>query len=177
MQAPDWRACLTSLEDAERYDFLSGLSEAERAALKRHWPFWARSEQLAPPGDWRVWLICAGRGFGKTRAGAEWVCDIARHDASARVALVGSSLGEARAVMVEGESGILACSPPDRCPLFEPSLKRLTWPGGATAHLFSAAEPESLRGAQHSHGCRPIAEGILRQRGPCDPRLPAPRRD
>jgi len=159
MKAPDWRSYLTSLDNNERYDFLSGLTDAERAALKRHWPFWAREEQLAPSGDWRVWLICAGRGFGKTRAGAEWVCDIARHEPQARIALVGSSLGEARAVMVEGESGILACSPPDRRPLFEPSLKRLTWPNGASAHLFSAAEPESLRGAQHSHGwCDEIAK-------------------
>jgi len=159
MKPPDWRRFLTRLEDDDRHGFLSGLSDAERMVLRRHWPFWAREEQLPPPGDWRVWLICAGRGFGKTRAGAEWVCDIARRDGQARIALVGSSLGEARAVMVEGESGVLACSPPDRRPLFEPSLKRLTWPSGASAQLFSAAEPESLRGAQHSHSwCDEIAK-------------------
>ncbi len=88
------------------------LQPHERRALGSwHWECWARDEQLPPPGEWRVWLICAGRGFGKTRAGAEWVRDVARHDPAARIALVGASLSEVRSVMVEGESGILAASP------------------------------------------------------------------
>jgi phage terminase large subunit-like protein len=93
----------------------------------------------------------AGRGYGKTRAGAEWVRSIAENDPTARIALVGDSLGEARRVMVEGPSGLLAISRPKRRPAFEPSKRQLTWPNGATATLYSAGEPESLRGPQHSH--------------------------
>ncbi|WP_119081983.1 phage terminase large subunit family protein [Altererythrobacter sp. B11] len=129
------------------------------AAGNWHWELWGRPEQLPPPVDWRVWLICAGRGFGKTRAGAEWVRHIARTDGSARIALVGASLAEARAVMVEGESGLLAASPGACRPEFEPSLRRLQWDNGAQAFLYSAAEPESLRGPQHSHAwCDEIAK-------------------
>ena len=101
----------------------------------------------------------AGRGFGKTRAGAEWVRANAEADPAARIALVGASLPEARAVMVEGESGLLATAPTRRRPLFEPSLRRVTWPNGAQAHLFSAQEPETLRGPQHSHAwCDEVAK-------------------
>ena len=136
------------------------LKPHERAALATwHWEVWGRDEQLAPPGDWRVWLICAGRGFGKTRAGAEWVRDVARHDPEARVALVGASLPEVRSVMVEGESGILAAAPGALAPDYEPSLRRLVWPNGAQAFLYSAGEPESLRGPQHSHAwCDEVAK-------------------
>ncbi len=111
----------------------------------------AHPGQLPPPGDWRTWMIMAGRGFGKTRAGAEWVRSVAEADGEARIALVGATLGEARAVMVEGESGLLACCPPWRRPLFEPSLRRATFANGAQAFLYGANEPESLRGPQHSH--------------------------
>ncbi|ANY18794.1 Terminase-like family protein [Tsuneonella dongtanensis] len=124
-----------------------------------HWEIWGRDEQLAPEGDWGVWLICAGRGFGKTRAGAEWVRNVARNDPEARIALVAASLPEARAVMVEGESGVLAASPGALAPEFEPSLRRLVWPNGAQAYLYSAAEPDTLRGPQHSHAwCDEIAK-------------------
>lgn len=145
---PGW---LTTLKTARRAEFLTTLSRAECNALPWHWVQWARAEQLAPSGDWRVWLICAGRGFGKTRAGAEWVRQIARSDPAARIALVGASLTEVRAIMVEGESGLLACSAPANRPVYEPSLRRVTWANGAQAFLYSAAEPESLRGPQHSH--------------------------
>lgn len=127
------------------------LTPPECNAFAFHWELWAYPAQLPPPGDWRVWMVLAGRGFGKTRTGAEWVRALADSDPQARIALVSSSLADARAVMVEGESGILACSPPDCRPVFEPSLKRLRWPNGAQALLYSAAEAESLRGPQHSH--------------------------
>lgn len=142
---------LLGLDKCERALVLSHLSQEEQDELRWHWALWARPEQLAPPGDWRVWLVCAGRGFGKTRAGAEWVRIVARRHPEARIALLGASLAEVRAVMVEGESGLLACTPPHRLPLFEPSLRRISWPNGAQAFLYSAAEPESLRGPQHSH--------------------------
>ncbi len=150
---------LLRLTAAERLAELRKLSEAEQAELRFHWQLWARAEQLPPPGAWRLWLILAGRGFGKTRAGAEWVRRTAETTPEARIALVAASLGEARAVMVEGESGLLAVASPRKCPQFEPSLRRLTWPNGAQATLYSAGEPESLRGPQHSHAwCDEIAK-------------------
>ena len=143
---------------AERNQHLAKLTGTERAELRYHWELWAREEQLPPAGAWRTWLVMAGRGFGKTRLGAEWVRMVAT-DREARIALVGSSLAEARSVMVEGESGLLACCPPHRRPKFEPSLRRLTWQNGAQATLYSAAEPDSLRGPQHSHAwCDEIAK-------------------
>ncbi len=93
--------------------------------------------------------ILAGRGFGKTRAGAEYARGWAERDGSARIALVGATLGDARATMVEGESGLLAVAPPGRRPRYEPSRRRLLWPNGAQAFLYSAEEPDLLRGPQH----------------------------
>jgi len=148
-------------DDVDRlaYALPEMLDAEERAAVLSIWPLWARASQLPPPGDWRVWLIMAGRGFGKTRAGAEWVRMIAERDHSARIALVASSLHEARSVMVEGESGLMAVSPLHLRPRYEPSLRRIIWPGGAQALLYSAAEPETLRGPQHSHAwCDEIAK-------------------
>ena len=127
------------------------MSQNERNSFDYLWDYTARTNQLPPPGDWRIWMILAGRGFGKTRSGAEWVRMIADSDPAARIALVSSSLAEARAVMVEGESGLLAICRPDHRPKFEPSLNRLRFRNGAQAQLFSAAEPEGLRGPQHSH--------------------------
>lgn len=132
--------------------FLRALDAKMLDAAERSWTPWGRMTQQ-PPKDWgwRTWLILAGRGFGKTRAGAEWVRAIAENDGRARIALVGATMSEVRAVMVEGDSGLLAISPMDQRPLYEPSLGRLTWPSGAAAWLYSAAEPDGLRGPQHSH--------------------------
>ena len=129
----------------------NALDQKEKAEFQFHWQLLARREQCVPEGDWRIWMIMAGRGFGKTRAGAEWVRQIAEADPTARIALVAASLAEARAVMVEDVSGLLAVSPPDRRPRFEPSLHRVRFANGAQVQLFSAAETESLRGPQHSH--------------------------
>ena len=109
----------------------------------------ARASQKPPPGDWRVWLLLAGRGFGKTRTGAEFVrawveAGLARH-----VALVGPTALDARSVMVEGESGLLSIGPAGERPDYEPSLHRLTWSNGAIATTYSADEPNRLRGPQH----------------------------
>ena len=164
---------LLDLDEAARLRALRQLSEEERRELRYHWKLWARERQLPPPGDWTTWLILAGRGFGKTRAGAEWVRGVCQARPEARFALVGASLAEVRAVMVEGESGILAACPPGQVPVFEPSLRRLTWGNGAQATLYSAGEPESLRGPQHSHACRPDPEGRLRQRDCREDRCPA----
>ena len=152
----DW---LTEAESGEIEAFMAGLNRTERREWRWDWSIQARPSQLAPAGDWRVWLVMAGRGFGKTRCGAEWVRLVAEENSDARIALVAANLGEARSVMVEGESGLLSVGAPWRRPVFEPSLRRLTWPNGAQATLYSAAEPESLRGPQHSHAwCDEIAK-------------------
>lgn len=140
---------LAGLTPAALVRLLDSLSEAEATHLLWDWPSWARPAQLPPTGDWRVWLVLAGRGFGKTRAGAEWVRALAEQDGTARIALVGATAHDARAVMVEGESGLLAIAPPGRRPQFEPSRRRLVWPSGAQALLYSAEDPEQLRGPQH----------------------------
>src|SRR5688572_24986824 len=142
---------LLGLDPAERRARLAKMSPRQRRSLRRHWRLWAHDGQVPPAQGWHTWLIMAGRGYGKTRAGAEWVREVAEADPTARIALVGASLGEARRVMVEGPSGLLAIAPPRQRPVFEPSKRMLTWPKGATATLYSAGEPESLRGPQHSH--------------------------
>ena len=109
----------------------------------------ARPSQRPPDGDWRIWLLLAGRGFGKTRTGAEWVRGLVDTRRAGRIALVAPTAADARDVMVEGESGLLAVSPPWNRPIYEPSKRRLTWPGGAIATTYSADEPERLRGPQH----------------------------
>ncbi len=110
--------------------------------------------QLPPEGDWRSWVILGGRGAGKTRAGAEWVraqvegarpLDSGR---ARRVALVGETFDQVRDVMIFGDSGILACSPPDRRPKWKATERKLVWPNGAEAQAFSAHDPEGLRGPQ-----------------------------
>jgi len=134
--------------------FLAGLGDRALAALPWLFEFWALPHQRAPEGDWRTWVILGGRGAGKTRAGAEWVRaevegtgprDPGR---AARVALVGETMDQVREVMVFGDSGLLACAPPDRRPVWEATRRRLVWPNGATAQAFSAHEPEALRGPQ-----------------------------
>lgn len=146
---------LASLPDEEREAELKKLSTETRAVLLHHWPFWARPNQRAPEGDWLTWLVLAGRGFGKTRAGAEWVREMAcgksplEAGGYQRIALVAETSADARDVMVEGDSGILAVHPKDFRPLYEPSKRRLTWPNGAMATLYNATEPDQLRGPQH----------------------------
>lgn len=128
---------------------LGGVSDWR--ALLHDWRFWARPSQLPPPGDWRVWLMLAGRGFGKTRAGAEWVRGIAETNRRARIALVGATAGDVRRVMIEGDSGLLAIAPPRLRPRWEPSLGRLSWRSGAQAFVHSGEAPDGLRGPQFSH--------------------------
>jgi len=125
------------------------IRESGCAELLDCWHLWARSEQLAPPGEWTTWLYMGGRGTGKTRAGAEWIRARVRSGLGRRIALVAGTAADARDVMIEGASGLLAVAPSSDRPLFEPSKRRLTWPNGAVATLFSAEQPEALRGPQH----------------------------
>lgn len=110
----------------------------------------ARAAQLAPEWEWDVWMALAGRGFGKTRLGAEWVIEKARtHE---RGALVGPTAADTRDILVQGESGILACAPATFRPVYNPSKRQLTYPNGAIQTLYSADEPNRLRGPQHHYG-------------------------
>lgn len=146
-----WLACATP-EGIE--EFLGGLSDNALMSLPWLFEFWALPHQLPPEGAWKTWVIMGGRGAGKTRAGAEWVrAEVEGATALApgrarRVALVGETVDQVREVMVFGDSGILACSPPDRRPEWQATRKRLVWPNGAVAQVFSAHDPDSLRGPQ-----------------------------
>jgi phage terminase large subunit-like protein len=111
------------------------------------WHFTGRLAQMPPEGDWRVWLLMGGRGSGKTRAGAEWVQQIALAKAGIRIALVAETLGDAREVMIDGVSGICRIAGRNR-PDFEASRRRLVWPNGSIGQIFSSEDPESLRGPQ-----------------------------
>lgn len=132
----------------EREKRLSQISDMEAEQLLYDWSFTGRPKQQAPEGDWRIWLIMAGRGYGKTRTGAEWVRQKVEQGAK-RIAIVTPTSADARDVAVEGESGIISISPPWNKPHYEPSKRRVTWPNGAIATLYSAEEPERLRGPQH----------------------------
>jgi predicted phage terminase large subunit-like protein len=128
-------------------------TQSDATATLDDWRVWARPSQLPPAklvngGDWRVWLLLAGRGFGKTRSGAEWVRTAVASGAAQRIALVAPTARDARLVMVEGESGLLSIAPDGQRPVFEPSKHQLVWPSGAMATLFSADEPDRLRGPQ-----------------------------
>jgi len=137
------------LPQTERTKAIQSLSDKEAEALYYDWEFWARPNQLPPPGDWLVWLFMAGRGTGKTRTAAEFVLREIRANRSRRIALVAKTPADARDVMIEGDSGILTISPPWNKPLYEPSKRRLTWNNGTVALVFSSKEPDQLRGPQY----------------------------
>ena len=138
-----------SMTPEEQEAFFKGLSPAAAYRCLYDWSFWARPNQLPPPGDWVAWLLLAGRGFGKSRTGAEWIREEAESGRRKRLALVARTAGDIRNVMVEGESGILAISPKWCRPKYESSKCRLTWPNGTIATTYSADEPDMLRGPQH----------------------------
>ncbi|HWH16740.1 MAG TPA: terminase family protein, partial [Allosphingosinicella sp.] len=131
---------------------LDGATEAEVRKFDRHWPAWAHPGQVPPHDDWLVWVMLAGRGFGKTRAGAEWISGLARAAPGARIALVAATPEEARRVMIEGRSGLLAVarSGEERERLvWEPSRGRIGFASGAEAFVYSGAHPDGLRGPEH----------------------------
>lgn len=140
---------LAKLPSALRNELLSSLTNQQASELLYEWQFWARPNQLAPEGDWTAWVVLAGRGFGKSRSGAEWVRSQIENTGVMRAALVARTAADVRDVMVEGESGILAVCPPWNRPKYEPSKRRLTWPNGAIATTYTGDEPDLLRGPQH----------------------------
>ncbi|MAH47737.1 ATP-binding protein [Candidatus Pacearchaeota archaeon] len=143
-----WINWLCTQSESKRQRIISSLDPAELEALDTEWCFKARPEQVSPPGEWNCWLIQTGRGWGKTRTGAESVIDAVRSGVASRVHLVARAASDVRDVMVEGESGILSVSPPGFRPEYEPSKRRLTWPNGAVATTFSSEQPDQLRGPQ-----------------------------
>lgn len=119
----------------------------EVIALSHYWPHFARPEQLAPNGNWMIWMFLGGRGAGKTRAGAEWIRHKVRSGCK-RIALIAPTYLDAREVMIDGQSGLCSIGFPSERPIFEVSRRRLVWPNGAVGHVFSAQDPDGLRGPQ-----------------------------
>ncbi|MGA9581127.1 MAG: terminase family protein [Allosphingosinicella sp.] len=140
---------LRQLPPETRRLVLTGMPSRVVDALREEWWWQARGGQIEPGGDWRIWAVVAGRGFGKTRAGAEWVSERARADPTARIALVAASRDEVARVMVEGESGILAVARIGEAPRWISSRGLVVFPSGAHAYAYSAAQPQQLRGPQH----------------------------
>jgi len=140
---------LARLTLREKAKIIREATPAECEELATLWEFWARPEQLPPDWAWHAWVILSGRGWGKTRTGAEWIHDVVRTGRARRIALVARTAADVRDVVVGGESGILNVGPPSERPTWEPSKRLLTWPNGAIATTFSAEEPNALRGPQH----------------------------
>ncbi len=141
-----------SLNRSEADRLIASLSDDQVNELSSDWRLWARKEQLPPGGNWTTWLLMGGRGSGKTRAGAEWVNQLALGD-NARpplspIALVSETISEVRAVMVEGVSGLLNIGKPKNRPRFDRGRNMLVWKNGSEAHLLPACEPERFRGPQ-----------------------------
>ena len=128
---------------------MRSLTPEQMAELKWHWPFWARPDQVAPEGDWTTWLVLAGRGFGKTRMGSEWIREVANKNPGCRIALVAETAADARDVMIKGDSGLLNCDPNLSEDSWSPTNRCLTWPNGSKAWCYNATEPDQLRGPQH----------------------------
>ncbi len=136
---------MASLPAQQRRQLLKPLTDAEAEALLWDWNFWARPKQLPPPGDWSTWMLRAGRGFGKTRGGAGWVHERAMQEPR-WIALVARTPADARDYMVEGPGGLEKNTPVQERPLYEPSKRRLTWPNGSWATIYSDDEPDQVRG-------------------------------
>lgn len=145
------KEALLDLPEDERRDFLSSLTDEEAEALLYDWEFNGRPKQLEGilNPDWFLWLILAGRGFGKTRTGAEMVRHWIEKCGKRRIGIISPTTADLRDVIVEGESGIINIFPPWNRPVYEPTKRRITWPNGAIASLYSGEEPERLRGPQH----------------------------
>lgn len=138
--ADSFRALPLEIQQQE----LSKLSTEAQAALLHDWPFWARPNQLAPEGDWRVWLALAGRGFGKTEAGAQWIRQRVK-DGAKSIALIAETQKDLEEVMV---ARLVKISPPDEMPKVRYKPVRVVWPNGAEAYGYNGTEPDQLRGPE-----------------------------
>lgn len=144
-------ALLVDADEEDQHKAIWAMTVSDALAWDADFESWAHESQLPPAGKgWRTWLMMAGRGFGKTRAGAEWIEKLARSRPGVRIALAGASIDEARRVMVEGVSGVLAVAKRNGSKVtWEPSLGRLTWSNGSQAQIFSGDNADGLRGPEH----------------------------
>jgi phage terminase large subunit-like protein len=140
---------LLSMDLEARERLLREMPPPALRAFVEAWRLKAHPGQIEPEGDWRIWLLMAGRGFGKTRAGAEWVMERVRARPGARIALVGGTLGEVERVMVKGPSGLLAAAGTGERPCWTAGTRTLRFPCGTEAVAYSAERPEALRGPEH----------------------------
>ena len=153
------RRALAECGEEEQAAILASLPPRAVAALNAHFPEWAHEGQLAPPGAWRTWVVMAGRGFGKTRAGAEWVWARARENPSARIALVGGNIDDVVKVMVEGPGGLASAARTGEQAKWVASRRRVDFSTGAQAFAYSAETPDKLRGPEHDHAwCDELAK-------------------
>ena len=148
-------ARLAQLPEAQRAELLKNTTPEVAAELLFRWDFWARPEQLPPRCNWLIWLVLSGRGWGKTRTGAEWVRFIAcgktplAPGKCKRIAIVGETAADCRDVLAQGDSGILSVHPKDFRPIYAQSTRSMTWPNGAKAFFYNGTEPDQLRGPNH----------------------------
>jgi phage terminase large subunit-like protein len=153
---------LLAVPEEERRMALMAAGEMAMRAYDTHWPEWAHDGQLPEHDDWHIWVMLAGRGFGKTRAGAEWISEKARTQPDATIALVAATPAEARRVMIEGRAGLMAVARDGaerQDMVWEPGLGRLTFASGAMAFVYSGADGESLRGGEHHYAwCDELAK-------------------
>jgi phage terminase large subunit-like protein len=155
-------ARLRALPPERRAQALAAAGEMEVRAFDEQWPIWAHRGQIPDHDEWTVWVMLTGRGFGKTRAGAEWVSAKARACPEAKIALVAANPREARRVMVEGRSGLLSVArhgDERRLIRWEPGLGRVRFASGAEAFVYSGADGDSPRGAEHHYAwCDELAK-------------------
>ena len=168
---PCWRAlnrAWARLSTTQKQQIIHQTRAADLPYLAHDWALQARAKQCPPDGAWRIWLLLAGRGFGKTRTGAEWLSYLARHCPDLSLAIVGATFDDARYVMVEGPSGILAASDFYGAPDWAPSKRLLRWSNGTVARLYAAEAPRQLRGpefhyvADPPHWLHAIGQAVLR---------------
>ncbi|WP_443026851.1 DNA-packaging protein [Sphingomonas sp. LT1P40] len=140
---------LAQLSPVRRQGILARLTRPQQIELRERWYAWAHDGQREPPGNWRVWLIRAGRGFGKTRAGSEWVSEWARRDKKARIALIGATADDVAKVMIEGPSGLIAVARAGEAIRWRASVGEVRFASGAKGFVYSSETPEKLRGPEH----------------------------
>ena len=153
-------------EDEQR-NVIRRMSVSDALLYDADFEAWAHKSQLPPTGEgWHVWLMMAGRGFGKTRAGAEWIHRLATKRAGLRIALVGATINETRRIMIEGVSGLLTIARRHRRRVnWEPALGRFRWPNGSQAQLFSGDSADGLRGPEHDFAWCPSGSGSVDRAG------------
>lgn len=142
-------ARVAALSAAERTRLLARLPAKYRRELATRWAAWAHDGQVLSDDDWSIWLIQAGRGFGKTRAGSEWVCRMARAHGDLRIALVGATMRDVEAVMIGGESGLLNVGRYTGWVRWKPTSATVEFESGARAYAYAAETPDKLRGPEH----------------------------